>query len=112
GRADELDLAHNDLTVRVADDDELLAATIPADARGRRTRRLRLLGVARATLAKRRDGSLRLVLRTTRRDLAAADRADHMVTVSLEAGTYRVSSTRRWLMQRGALVTSPGRPGR
>jgi Protein of unknown function (DUF3604) len=109
GRADEIDLAHHDLTVRVADGDELLAMTIPADPRARRTRRLRLPGVARATLAKRRDGSLRLALRTTRRDLGAANRADQVVTITLEAGTYRVASTRRWLMQRGALVTAPGR---
>jgi hypothetical protein len=112
GRADEIDLAHDDLTLRVTDADELLAVTIPADPRARRTRHLRLPGVARATVAKRRDGTLRLALRTRRRDLGAADHADHMVTVSLAAGKYRVSSTRRWLMRRGALVTVRERGGR
>ena len=112
GHGAQVDLVRNDLSVRVTDDDEILALTIPADPGACRKRSLRLPGVAQASVVARRDGTLRLRLRTTRRDLAAADRADHMVTVALAAGTYRASSTRRWLARGGRLATAPARGAR
>jgi Protein of unknown function (DUF3604) len=107
GHSGQVDLARDDLTLRVTDGDELLAVTLPADALGRRKRRLRLPGLTHAAVVVRGDGALRLRLRTTRRDLSAADRADHMVTVSLAAGTYRAAHTRLWLARGTTLATAP-----
>ncbi len=112
GAAGPVDLGREDLTVRLADDDELLAFTVPRDPRARRTRRLRLAGVGRVTIAVRRDGTVRLAVRTSRRDLSAADRADHMVTLSLASGTYRAATTRRWVMRGSRLVTPAPRRAR
>jgi hypothetical protein len=109
GDAGQIDLVRNDLTLRVTDDDEIFAVTIPGDARGPRKRRLHLPGLAHAAVLARGDGTLRLTLKTARRDLAAADRADHMVTVALAAGTYRASHTRLWLARGDTLGTTPRR---
>jgi hypothetical protein len=55
----------------------------------------------------RPGGDLLLTVRTARRDLGRADRADHMVTVQLTAGTYRAAHTRLWLARGDTLATAP-----
>jgi hypothetical protein len=109
GAAPELDLARYDLVVRVTDDDEVFAVTIPAGTLGPGKRRRRPGGLAQATIRRQADGGLLLALRTGPRDLAGVDRGEHMVTVRLAAGTYRATHTRLWLERRDALIT--GRPG-
>jgi hypothetical protein len=111
GRPDHVDLASEDLHLRVSDDDELLDVTIPAGWL-RRRRHGRLSGIGRVSATARHDGTVRLSLRTTRRDLTAADRSDHMITVALAAGTYRASSSRLWLARGAALTTGTRRSER
>jgi len=90
------DPARNDLQLRIVDDDEVLALTIPAGTRLGRATRVALDRPAGAFAKVARHGrDLRLV--TEPIDLARADRDDHMVTVSLAGGTWRASHTRLWV---------------
>jgi hypothetical protein len=101
-----LDLATQDLTVRVADDDDIWTVTIPAGTlRPRRggmlvfaDRRGRLAGLRRAVFATpgRRTRLLRL---TVVGDFGRADAEDHAVTVSLASGLYRATHARWWTAQ-------------
>ena len=107
-RAPELDPTRNDIVLRVSDDDDILAVTIPAGtlvAAG--ARRVVLPAprgpVAKATLTLGRQVQLRLT--TVRTDLSNADRNDHMVTVALGAGVYRTSHTRLWAASGSTLAT-------
>jgi hypothetical protein len=100
------------LTVAVSDDDDLLRVTIPAgtlhevrpgrfvwnDPTGS------LGGIRTLRLEKRgpRRGVFRL--RTVPGSLAAADRVDHFVEVSLHAGTATVTTTPLWHFAGHALV--------
>jgi hypothetical protein len=110
----DLDLAATDLTVRVVDDDEIYAVTIPAGRLRRRPGGRFVLdaragdvgGLEQASVVVRRSGAARIRLRTGRLDLSRADRSDHMVTVTLAAGVYRTSFTRRWSWRRGRLASS------
>jgi hypothetical protein len=96
------------LELRVSDDDDILALTIPKG-------RLKRAGTGRFVLAKRMGpvtslslvlgkGAADLRLATARTDLSRAQREDHMVTVSLAAGTYRTSHTRLWVVRGDRLV--------
>src|SRR2546426_8889368 len=51
--------------------------------------------VVKLSLVLGKHGAV-LQLATGPTDLSRADRVDHMVTVSLAAGTYRASQTRLW----------------
>jgi hypothetical protein len=104
----DMDPAHLDLTLSVRDDDDILAVTIPAGTlvpMGQKRFELATpLGpLARATLLLGKHGA-RLSVATAPMDLTAADRSEHMVTVSLASGTYRASSTRLWVVRQGRLV--------
>ena len=111
-RAADLDPTRNDITLRVSDDDDILAVTIPAGTMigtgGKRFVLPAPVGpVAKAKLTvSRRQVQLRLT--TGRTDLSRADRNDHVVTVALAAGVYRTAHTRLWLA-RGATLASNGR---
>jgi len=97
----DLDPTRNDLTLRVTDDDDILALTIPAGtlvpAGSKRFVLATPIGpVTDAVLVLgKRGADLRVATAPT--DLSRADRVDHMVTVSLAAGTYRASHSRLWV---------------
>ncbi len=112
GRSPQLDLGRDDLVVRVTGGDEILAVTFPAGSLHGRGRRTRPSGLARARAVTRRDGTLLLDLRTAPLDLPRHERGDRMVTVTLAAGTYRASHTRRWLGRGARLATAPRRGAR
>jgi len=100
----EFDLEKADLTVSLADDDEIFRATIPAgtmrptenpggfDLRGATEAKT----LSSATFEIEPNGEGVLTLLTNELDLSGADRTDHMVTVALRIGTYRSSQTRLW----------------
>lgn len=107
-----LDPARTPLELRIADDDDILTLAIPAGALeragpGRWTLRHAIGAVTKATLVVRRGGAT-LDLATAPTDLSHADRVDHMVTVSLAAGTYRATHTRLWTV-RGNRLEPGGR---
>jgi len=111
-QAADLDPTRNDIVLRVSDDDDILAVTIPAGtlvgAGGERFVLPAPLGpVAKAKLTLR-GRQVQLSLTTARTDLSRADRNDHMVTVALAAGVYRASHTRLW-MASGATLAARGR---
>jgi hypothetical protein len=97
-----LDPITDDLTVRVADDDDIWHVTIPAGTLWRRGSgtftyrdpRGTLDGLQRATWVTR--GKTRLLRLTVVGDFSAAAREDHFVTVSLTSGLYRATRARWW----------------
>jgi hypothetical protein len=99
-----LDPATSDLTLRVTDDDEIIAATIPAGALAARSARCSTYrsggdapgALAAVSLRICPDRQAVMKVRTVPTDLGRADRADHTVTVSLAAGDHEVTHTRRW----------------
>jgi len=97
-----------DLEIRVTDDDDILRLTIPAGTLRRSGRGSFLLprriGPVNHLSLLLRGRTARLVVATAPTDLSHADRTDHMVTVSLAAGTYRVEQTRLWVVHEGRLV--------
>jgi hypothetical protein len=96
--------AELDLRVTVADDDEIYSASVPAgtlerDAAGVfgfRDDSDALDGLRSVTFEVLENGEGVLHLETGELDLRAADRAAHMVRVSLVAGTYEASHVRLW----------------
>ena len=104
----ELDPTRTPLTLRVTDDDEIFAVTIPPGTLERRGSRFLLPrpfgGLEAAMLALRGTREARLTLRTEPLDLSRADRSDHMVTVGLASGTFRASHTRLWVARGDRLV--------
>ena len=108
----ELDPATRDLSVRLRDDDEIYAVTIPAgtmqaDAHGfsYRDPSGSLNGLAHAALVFGSSGEARLTLRTVPTDLSHADASDHMVHVTIQSGTYATTHNRLWVA-RGASLGS------
>lgn len=105
------DPAAEALTVTLADDDEIWRAELPAGtlrARGRGRFVLRGKGpggLVAATLARKRDGSAVLRLRTGRIDLSRAARDEHPVTITLAAGVWRAEVQRRWTALARRLAT-------
>jgi len=100
--------AATELELRVSDDDDILALTIPAGAlvpagRGRFAIRQPIGSVTKATLELGKHGAT-LVVVTAPTDLSHADRDDHMVTVSLAAGVYRAEQSRLWVLRDGRLM--------
>jgi uncharacterized protein DUF3604 len=98
-----LDPSAQDLTIAVRDDDDVFRVTIPAGT-------LRQVGANRFTWSdssgslgglrtlrlQPRGTGVALRLRTVPMDLAAADRTDHFVEVSLHAGTASLTTTQLW----------------
>ena len=104
----DLDPKRNDLELRVSDDADILALTIPAGTLARAGRGRFVLArpigpVVKLSLVLGKHGAV-LQLATGPTDLSRADRVDHMVTVSLAAGTYRASQTRLWVLRGGGLA--------
>jgi hypothetical protein len=106
--AGDLDPSRFPLTLRITDDDEILAVTIPAGTLRQRGHRFALpsaLGSLQAlTLTLRGKSGASLDLQTQPTDLSRADRVEHMVTIALESGNYETSDTRLWTLRKGALV--------
>jgi len=106
-----LDPTRSDLTLRVTDDDEIFAYTIPAGAlHAVRDARCSTWGgedvpgnVAMVSLRICPDRHAVLKIRTVPTDLGRADRSDHTVTVSLASAHYEVTHTRRWHARQKAL---------
>jgi hypothetical protein len=63
--------------------------------------RKRIGPVTKLTLVLGRRPELRLA--TAPADLSHADATDHVVSISLAAGTYRAAHARLWTMRDGAL---------
>ena len=108
-----LDLTTQDLTVGLHDDDEIYQVTIPAgtlhevspgrwvwnDPSGS------IGGVKRARLESRANGHTVLRLQTVRRPFPNADRVDHFVELSVQAGTFQITTTPLWQFSAGKLAT-------
>ncbi len=92
----------DELTLRVSDDDEIVAVTLPAGTLERRPGKRfagRADGVGTVTLdASQRDAAV-LALRTRRLDLANAARSEHIVTVAVGLGVQRATHTRLWVVR-------------
>jgi hypothetical protein len=103
----KLDPRRRGLEIRVSDDDDILAVTIPRRAfvragPGRWVLGRRVGPVRAATLLL--DGRAELRLVTAPTDLARAERAPHLVTVAIRSGTYQASHTRLWDVRGGRLA--------
>jgi hypothetical protein len=97
------DVATSDLTVTVEDNDEVARISIAGRHWQRRGRdhfvyEARFGAQSRTDRAVfiRRRGGGRLRLRAKGIDVSRADRADHMVTVTIAAGSARATHTRLW----------------
>jgi len=98
------DIAANDLTVRVSDDDVIYEVTIPAGTLQKKGNRYvysnpngSLGGLKRAALTFSSRGEVRLALQTIPLDLSNADRSDHMVHVTVSIGDYVATHNRLWI---------------
>jgi hypothetical protein len=99
-----VDPEHDELTVAVTDDDEIYRVTIPAGGLVRDATRPLFVLAANAgpdapdalTLSLAANGEAELDLEAGARDLAAADRVDHIVEVSITIGDYHAVHTRLW----------------
>jgi hypothetical protein len=103
----DLDPAEQALTLRVTDDDEIFALTIPAGTLVQRGGHWELpapLGGADEVRLSRGGSQTTLVVRTVPLDLSRADRTDHMVTVAVESGDFRAAHTRLWVARDDRLV--------
>jgi hypothetical protein len=106
-----LDLAADPLHVRIADDDTILdlalsSGTMRRTGRGRwrlNHKRGKAERLAIVSLIERKGESV-LRIRTLARDLSAADRDDHIVSVDLGWGVWRATHSRRWLAGRGSIA--------
>jgi hypothetical protein len=117
GRDTGLDPAATDLRVRVGDDEDIVAVTVPAGtleevrrgkfAYDRRTGALP--GIRALTLTLRGRSGARLRLTSEPRDLSQVEAADHMVDVQLAGGRYRQTISRRW-QARGRSLRTAGKP--
>jgi hypothetical protein len=108
-----LDPAHQSLTVTLRDDDDVYHVTIPSgtlqqarpgrfvwsDATGA------IGGIRSVRLQQRGPGRVVFRLRTVPMSLAAADRVDHFVEVSLQTGTTEITTTPFWHWSGRTLVT-------
>ena len=109
-----LDPSTQALTLSLRDDDQVYGVTIPAGTL-RQVRPGRSVwndptgsigGIRRLRLRQRGHRGVFLRLRTVALSLAAADRVDHFIEISLRAGTAAVSTTPLWHFDGQSLVTS------
>ncbi len=97
-----LDPAAEDLSVRLADDDEIYGVTLPAGALEARNERSWVFvdrsgsqgGVRSARFRINGRGEGKLDLSARRLDLSGADRSDHMIRVEVELGSLQADETR------------------
>ena len=102
-----LDPATDGLTVRLSDDDDVLAIAVPPGGFHKRGRRLLYKDRhdGRRTLAiTMRRGGVTVALTARAADLSRMAREDHSVTFALEGGLFRTVHTRRWLLRGRRLV--------
>ncbi len=91
----------------MSDDHDILALIIPAGTLARAgpghfVLRSPLGPVVNASLTLGRAAVLDLMTRPA--DLPGAEPVDHMVTVALGAGTFRIADTRLWVLRDGRLA--------
>ena len=102
-----LDPKVDGLTVRLSDDDDILAVTVPPGGFRGKGRRFvfKSVGSGRrtVTLSVRRNGVV-VSLAARGVDLSHAAREDHFVTLSLEGGLFRTSETRFWRLRGARLM--------
>jgi hypothetical protein len=99
-----IDLATQDLTVAVRDDDDVYRVTIPAGTLQQRRPGLfvwndatgAIGGIRSVVLQQRSPRRVAFRLRTVPLALPNADRVDHFVEVSLRGGTADITTTRLW----------------
>ena len=105
GQGATYDLASEDVTITVRDNDDIFAVTIPAGTF--QNGKVRNLGSLRlAKFQQRGTGPARLVLRTRPMDLSHADRVDHMVEIAVQVGpTFETSQSRLWTSTGTSLST-------
>jgi hypothetical protein len=109
-----LDVAHQDLTITLRDDDDFYAVTIPAGTlQTIGTDRLALRdasgavgGLRSVLLAKHGNGHAVLRLRTVPRAFPGADRVDHFVELTVKAGDYQVQTNGLWQVRGTRLVAA------
>lgn len=100
------DVDLDDIHITVRDDDNILDALIPAGSLGANGKARRIGQLARVRLTQGEGGQARLRLRTRQIDLSSADRADHMVAVTLRIGDdYEADHTRLWTFDGSELAT-------
>jgi hypothetical protein len=108
-----LDPSTQPLTIALRDDDVVYQVTVPAGTL-RQVRAGRWVwsdatgsigGLRSLRLVRRGPRSVAFRLRTVRLGLAAADRVDHFIEVSLSAGTVAVTATPLWHVGRNSLIT-------
>ena len=106
GRAgDDLDPTANALGVVLSDDDDIINATFPAGAlvdTGKGTvfkykdRTGSIAGITTAVLKRGVGKASKLLLKTGKTDLSAADANDHTVSLTLSIGGYTSTDTTPW----------------
>ena len=109
-----LDVANNDLTISVRDDDDVYTVTIPAgtlETIGNERLVLRdesgaVGGLRSVLLAKQGNGRSVLRVRTVPRSLAAADKVDHFFEVTLKVGDFEVQKNGLWRVKGPRLVAA------
>jgi len=108
-----LDLAAQDLTIALHDDDEIYRVTIPAGTL-RQTKPGRFVwndhhgsigDVRSVRFESRRNGQAVLKLRAILRAVPAADRVDHFIELSVQAGTFEIKATPLWQFSGARLAT-------
>ncbi len=97
-----LDPATDGVTVRLSDDDDVLAITVPRGGFHRHGRRLvyKDRGDGRRTLViTTRRAGVTMALAARAADFSRMAREDHNVTFAVEGALFRTAHTRRWLLR-------------
>jgi hypothetical protein len=105
--ASSVDPRTQELTVRIFDDDEIFAVTLPAGSltevrpgvlRFRDPAGTQYNGLRSLFFVTDRNG-VRIALEAEGADLSSADMSDHFVTVEVSIGDFSASHTRLWQSQ-------------
>ena len=106
------DLATEDFSVTLQDDDQIFSATVPAGTLQplpgggwQLTDDSGAVGGLRRLRIRRSGGGLAIDIRTVPLDLTAANLVDHMVEARLTAGDWAATHTRLWTTRSGRLET-------
>lgn len=109
----ENDVQVDDLTIAVSDDDEIFRLVIPAGTLARDGSGPHYVAtpggdVELFAVDHLSNGDALLTLQTSELDLSAAQRADHMVEVSVTIGAHRTTHTRLWQASADRLSVADG----